>query len=597
MYETRRLLFRVVEQCSSKDLTTAVLILYYCAQKNWSFVNILKLCRSLVNYTKSRQVRKVIIGTLKTILANRNESFWSVYFVVLDAMEEPQFHLVEPVLPRINILLDEFLKLDQVGDKTFYWEWIEVLLAKGLLHPNGWIRNWTIMRIISIDPNDFLFSQSVSVNPAKFFVTPSTLFYQFWCSRLLLADSLRFSFLMIIYQILLQENREVVYHWCLKKITDTAQQYSVKLLEEWILIKLLCTQPKLIEDFTNQERTDTISFCFQSFLPWCTAQNFSIRCSAIAALRCLWVSSSALLRENSEHIRRVITFDAEPAGNARRIVETLCNDFYFSVFHPEENYNLQVICDIFPRKTGLPDEETIPPTIFPDVFFINEVPFVLYEASGTLEAAPSLVFSVKFSFNCACFAKRSDKQSLLNFTAQKELGDLSGDDVQRKLCAARGKWRRPEGKSLVVVASLVSKATNLGGLCRTCEVFGVEKLVIADLNVLNDQNFKALSTSSEKWVDFVKPSELIDYLKTQRDQGYTIIAAEQSTGSVYFNNFKYPKKWTESCFRDEREGIPVHLIRFVDSTVEIPQTGQTRSLNVHVTGALFIEKYAEAHYF
>lgn len=41
----------------------------------------------------------------------------------------------------------------------------------------------------------------------------------------------------------------------------------------------------------------------------------------------------------------------------------------------------------------------------------------------------------------------------------------------------------------------------------------------------------------------------------------------------------------------------MHLIRFVDSTVEIPQTGQTRSLNVHVTGALFIEKYAEAHYF
>ena len=140
----------------------------------------------MVNYTKSRQVRKEIIGTLKTILANRNESFGSVYFVVLDAMEEPQvisvrylftcfpanfwlrycfiifqFHLVEPVLPRINILLDEFLKLDQVGDKTFYWEWIEVLLAKGLLHPNGWIRNWTIMRIISIDPNDFLFSQSV----------------------------------------------------------------------------------------------------------------------------------------------------------------------------------------------------------------------------------------------------------------------------------------------------------------------------------------------------------------------------------------------------------------------------------------------------
>ena len=44
---------------------------------------------------------------------------------------------------------------------------------------------------------------------------------------------------------------------------------------------------------------------------------------------------------------------------------------------------------------------------------------------------------------------------------------------------------------------------------------------------------------------------------------------------------------------EEKEGVPTRLLRVVDQTVEIEQLGQTRSLNVHVTAALFIAKYAE----
>lgn len=44
---------------------------------------------------------------------------------------------------------------------------------------------------------------------------------------------------------------------------------------------------------------------------------------------------------------------------------------------------------------------------------------------------------------------------------------------------------------------------------------------------------------------------------------------------------------------DEKEGVPVNLLRAVDQTVEIKQVGHTRSLNVHVTAALMIAKFAE----
>ena len=43
----------------------------------------------------------------------------------------------------------------------------------------------------------------------------------------------------------------------------------------------------------------------------------------------------------------------------------------------------------------------------------------------------------------------------------------------------------------------------------------------------------------------------------------------------------------------EKEGVPVHLLAEVDVLVEIPQFGVTRSLNVHVSAALFIWEAAK----
>lgn len=37
------------------------------------------------------------------------------------------------------------------------------------------------------------------------------------------------------------------------------------------------------------------------------------------------------------------------------------------------------------------------------------------------------------------------------------------EPLQRKLNVFRGKWKRPEGTSLIVVATLVKKPANLGG--------------------------------------------------------------------------------------------------------------------------------------
>ena len=49
-------------------------------------------------------------------------------------------------------------------------------------------------------------------------------------------------------------------------------------------------------------------------------------------------------------------------------------------------------------------------------------------------------------------------------------------------------------------------------------------------------------------------------------------------------------------FSNEREGIRADLLSLVDVTVEIPQTGIIRSLNVHVTGAICISEYTRKYF-
>lgn len=53
--------------------------------------------------------------------------------------------------------------------------------------------------------------------------------------------------------------------------------------------------------------------------------------------------------------------------------------------------------------------------------------------------------------------------------------------------------------SLIVVASLIDKAPNQGGLARTCEIMGAA-LVLPSLSCAQDREFRALSMSAEMWI-------------------------------------------------------------------------------------------------
>lgn len=97
---------------------------------------------------------------------------------------------------------------------------------------------------------------------------------------------------------------------------------------------------------------------------------------------------------------------------------------------------------------------------------------------------------------------------------------------------------------LIVVASLISKAPNLGGLARTCEIFGVENFFVSSLKLTENSEFKALSKTAEKWMKIseVKSWKLFEFLLGMKLQGYAIVGAEQCEKSVQLVEAKIPKK-------------------------------------------------------
>lgn len=148
--------------------------------------------------------------------------------------------------------------------------------------------------------------------------------------------------------------------------------------------------------------------------------------------------------------------------------------------------------------------------------------------------------------------------------------------------------------SLQLVANHVTSMPNLGGLCRVSEIFGVEKLYLADARVSSHPAFTAVSVSSENWLDMESLSTERDDLKVffdeKRKQGYTIVGIEQTDSSKVLGEYQFPQR-TVLVLGSEKEGIPAEVLALMDTCVIIRQFGETRSLNVQVAAGIVMAEF------
>ena len=179
-----------------------------------------------------------------------------------------------------------------------------------------------------------------------------------------------------------------------------------------------------------------------------------------------------------------------------------------------------------------------------------------------------------------------------------ELALASVDDRKAQRSTDPNSVSAPTGndeRSIIVVASFIDKIPNLAGLCRTCEIFQAKALVVSDASVAKDPDFATISVSASSWmpIEEVNREDVGGWLQTmRREGGWSLVGLEQTDESTSLPCFTWPCK-TILVLGAEKEGIPMDVLRLLDATVEIPQLGVIRSLNVHVSGALAVYSFTQ----
>ncbi len=146
-------------------------------------------------------------------------------------------------------------------------------------------------------------------------------------------------------------------------------------------------------------------------------------------------------------------------------------------------------------------------------------------------------------------------------------------------CQARPA-RPPSAGRLAVVADNIRSAFNAGGLFRTADFFGVERLLLCGYTPGPD-NPQVLKTAlgAEETVPWEHAGDVRDAIDRLRAEGYAIYALETVDGAIDISSAS-PSFPCAMLLGNERFGLDPDVVAAADAVLEIPSFGTKNSLNV-----------------
>jgi len=155
-------------------------------------------------------------------------------------------------------------------------------------------------------------------------------------------------------------------------------------------------------------------------------------------------------------------------------------------------------------------------------------------------------------------------------------------------------------REIVLLVHDIRSCHNVGSLLRTAEGLGVSKVYFSGYTPYpsqeNDSRLPHIhqkltkqihktalgAEAAQAWEHVDAVDELIAHLRTD---GFTVVALEQSDGSVSLPEYHAPNKVALLLGR-EVEGVADELLKLVDQTLEIPMYGKKESYNVVQAAAM-----------
>jgi tRNA guanosine-2'-O-methyltransferase len=193
----------------------------------------------------------------------------------------------------------------------------------------------------------------------------------------------------------------------------------------------------------------------------------------------------------------------------------LClNHFYFN-FDPIEDYCIEVILYTFPYLCSFINDELVPIESF---LAILDKKKKSHSSSHLNDQDSPLFINQSLKLKSQNLRLNNCKPGIWKFTVLKEdqsedKAEMCIEDLQKKMIPWHSLLPNDDdndenvtdkskkvNSELILVASLIDKGTNLGGISRTCEIFGVKELVLSNIKCIEDKLFQHLSVTSEKWL-------------------------------------------------------------------------------------------------
>lgn len=147
---------------------------------------------------------------------------------------------------------------------------------------------------------------------------------------------------------------------------------------------------------------------------------------------------------------------------------------------------------------------------------------------------------------------------------------------------------------IIVIAHNIRSTHNVGSIFRTCEGFGIAKIILSGYtpcpklendsrlphiaNKLHNQIHKT-ALGAEEMVPFEYHE--VPNLEALKHEGYTIVGLEQNDQSVMLPDYKIPGK-VALLLGEEVHGLASELLNACDDLIEIPMHGRKESFNVSV---------------
>lgn len=143
---------------------------------------------------------------------------------------------------------------------------------------------------------------------------------------------------------------------------------------------------------------------------------------------------------------------------------------------------------------------------------------------------------------------------------------------------------------VIVVLDNIRSLHNIGSVFRTSDAFLVQSIYLCGITATpphKDIHKTALGASeSVDWQYFKQTMEAIHKLE---NEGYTIIATEQTDESIPLQKLKLQKGLKYAfVFGHEVKGVDQEVIDHCDSSIEIPQFGTKHSLNISVSAGIVL---------